>query len=302
MKQKIDILKKHIADLQIEELSNIEEIYTKYLKPLEEVSQESSHHKGETTLEHVFLVVHSLKNVLLFIKNMNAKKQKESTQITEIEALFETVNPEIYTRITAYINEKIDGITIETLIFYATLLHDTGKISILQEYETTFARFNRFSKHHLFGALIVNYYADCIKEIEECEKELKSVKERSTKEEKIKLVDEELKYLEYIKRFVQKNEEILQNISFTQKQFNFISTLIKYHHEFSGAFNEYKKNQKIQKNTKKIIKDFHNKGVLIGIILLFYADVMSCLTVSENDQVKKELVSFIITVLEITKE
>ncbi len=299
MKETIEQIKIYLNALNIEEITSLRTLVEEYLIPLKENSQISSHHAGENTLQHVLLVIDTLSHLLIFLKREEGEQVEQLNNYPEVEsALQSELKPETRAKMQAYLKENIDGMSKEVLLFYASLLHDVGKINLLKRYRKRIAKYSHYSNHHLFGALVVNYYGDCVRDIEEYRQELTEKKARVSKEENLQKIERGIKYLQLVERFLNEHRQLLEDVSFTQKQFNFISSLIRFHHDFSGSFNEYKIKGKIPKKTKRLLRFLNNENILIGESLLFYSDVMSCLHLFGHRELKIQLVSFIDLVID----
>jgi hypothetical protein len=296
MAEPIEVLESHIKALEIGRLTSLAGILKHYVRPLEGISQQSSHHKGESTLEHVLLVVESLARALLVIKRLSSAESRYLDKYPGLEnEIVSSLSADMKARLHKYLKDEMDGKPKEELLFYAALLHDSGKLDLMRRYEKDFGKFSHFSKHHIFGSLIVNYYDDCVRDVEEYRKDLEK---RAAASGGGKFADE-IAYLGLLERFLRENKDVLESMSFTRKQLNFISRLIQHHHEFSGPFNEFKGTGKVPKATRKVIKSLKQEGILEGELLLFYADVMSCLGLFGHEELKKKLVAFIVSSLEI---
>jgi hypothetical protein len=294
MENTILAIERNIDFVSLKRIDKLHTIIKMFLLPLDNVVQNSTHHDGETTLDHVIQALNVITHLLLFLKNQERANIKEIKELNELE---ESINDYLVSNIKKIIvsdlNKKIDCQTKEHLLFYAILFHDIGKINILKNYETKFSKFNHFSKHHIFGSIIFNFYEDSIKQLDEYKKVLQKTYNDNNKQ----AIAEEIKYLDIIKNFIEEHKGLLSDISLTKKQLNYISKLIFNSHIFSNPFNEFKQGKKIGKKFKRIIQQLKRDDILVSSILLFYADAMSCIMIFKKKNTQLKLLEFITYIL-----
>jgi len=232
------------------------ESYLKYhLSRLKEIEEPGKAHAGETTLIHTFNVIKAIHTIL---KSLN----QQAYELPYLKQLYKLINKE---KIQNHLLKKVGNYDRYTLLFFATLFHDIGKLGHFVQTEKSLAELNKYSKHSFLSGFMVNFSRaglaavnEEIKKIEEEYNNLKSIEEKSKKQKKSFEESRQLRVqLKLIKREIKKHKDLLNDLNFNKKDIEYMVFVTSNHMKCYESFQMF--DQIIQNlNNKKIMKQIDN--------------------------------------------
>lgn len=261
--------------------ANCEEYLKEHLTRLNELIEPGSSHAQETTLTHTYNVVKAIHSILESLKN-------QSNDLPFLEQLYLLISKE---KLQKHLQKKVGNYDRYTLLFFATLFHDVGKLGYFVKTEKSLVELNKYNKHSFLSGFMVNFSKEGItaidEEINKLEEEfnaLKMLEEKTKKQLKAYEETRQLKVqLKLIKKEIKKHSSILNDLNFNANDIEYMVFLTSNHMNCYDSFQMYvqivqnPKNKKISnqiQNLKLKIFDLitHFQDKYLDLILFFISD------------------------------
>lgn len=258
------------------------EAYLKHhLSRLKEIEEPGKAHADETTLIHTFNVIKAMHFILESLK-------QQSYELPYLEQLYKLISKE---HIQKYLLQKVGNYDRYTLLFFATLFHDIGKLGHFVQTKKSLSELNKYTKHSFLSGFIVNFSRDGlnavneeIKKVEDEYTQLKTIQEKSKKQKKAFEEARQLKVqLKLVKREIKKHKNLLNDLNFNKKDIEYMMFVTSNHMKCYDSFQML--NHIIQNlNNKKVMKQIstlktkilemisHFNDYYYDLILFFVSD------------------------------
>jgi mannitol/fructose-specific phosphotransferase system IIA component (Ntr-type) len=267
--EEIIVLIKSYGKFDESVFAGCESYLRQHLARLKEIEEPGQAHAAESTLIHTFNVVKAIHNILVSLK-------QQSHTLPYLEQLYKLISKE---KIQKHLFRKVGNYDRYTLLFFATLFHDIGKIGHFVQTEKSLVELNKYAKHSFLSGFITNFSSEGLdavsEEIIKVEAEfnrLKKMEEKSKKQKKAYEEARQLKVqLKLIKREIVKHKDLLNNLNFNKKDIEYMVFITSNHMKCYDSFQML--NQIIQNlNNKKIIKQINNLKTKIIEMITHFGD------------------------------
>jgi hypothetical protein len=230
--------------------SKCEDYLKSHLSRLKQIEEPGKAHGEETTLIHTYNVVQAIHSIL------NSLKQ-ESAEHPYLEQLYKLINKE---KLQSHLFRKVGNYDRYTLLFFAALFHDIGKLGHFIQTGKSLAELNKYTKHSFLSGFMVNFSQDGfdavkaeIQKVEEEYKQLKTVKEKSKSQQKSYEEARQLRVqLKLIKHEIKKHKDLLNDLNFSKQDIEYMVFLTSNHMKCYDSFQIF----------NQITKDLKNKNIM----------------------------------------
>ncbi|MEM4240323.1 MAG: hypothetical protein QXM31_03705 [Candidatus Woesearchaeota archaeon] len=235
--------------------ANCEMFLRQHLTSLGGIEEPGQSHSGESTLMHTYNVVKAIHSILQSLK-------QQSYELPFLEQLYKLVDQ---ARLQGHLLKKVGNYDRYTLLFFATLFHDIGKLGHFVQTGKSLAELSKYVKHAFLGGFMINFSAEGLNaveaEVKRLEAEFAQLKAVPEKTEKQKKSYEEARQLivqlKLVRREIKKHFNLLNDLNFSQKDIEYLVFVVSNHIRCYDSFQMY--SQIIQNlNDNQILKKINS--------------------------------------------